>query len=114
MDYGTALIVSAAVAAAIMAGGIADVLRLGRARFAAGGRRQRDWILLIILIGPFAVLLYAAAVRPQVAHPERYVDDGAADAVDAALPAPETRAQETRAREPSARRHDGAALAGRP
>ena len=98
MDYGTALIISAAVAAVIMLGGIADVLRLGRARFAAAGRRQRDWILLIILIGPLGVLLYAAAVRPQVVHPERYADD-AADALDDTS---------------SARQQGGAAVAGRP
>ena len=108
MDYGTALIISAAVAAAIMLGGIADILRLGRARFAAAGRRQRDWILLIILIGPFAVLLYAAAVRPQVVHPERYTDEPA-DAPGSA-PSP----QASRAQESAARQHGGAAVAGRP
>ncbi len=71
------LIIVVAVAAVIMILGIADVLRLGRQRFSAAGRRRMDWILLIIFIGPPAVLLYAAAVRPQVAHPERYGDDTA-------------------------------------
>ena len=112
MDYGTALIVSAAVAAAIMLCGIADVLRLGRARFAAADRRQRDWILLIVLIGPFAVLLYAAAVRPQVAHPERYADDPADIPADA--PGNASRAQQAGSDGASARPHEGTALAGRP
>lgn len=71
------LIIAAAAAAAIMLGGIADVLRLGRGRFVAAGRRRLDWILLFIFIGPFAVVLYAAAVRPQLLHPERYADNPA-------------------------------------
>ena len=75
MDLGTLLIVSSAVAAAIMAAGIVDVIRLGRERFAAVGKRRCNWVLLIIYTGPLGVLLYAAAVRPQVVHPERYVDD---------------------------------------
>lgn len=83
MGLGTVLIISAAVAAAIMLVGIADVLRLGRRRFAAAGRRRTDWILLFIFIGPFAVVLYAAAVRPQVLHPERYSGDAADTPADA-------------------------------
>ena len=71
------LIISAVVAAVIMLLGIADVLRLGRERFLAAGRRRADWILLIIFVGPPAVLLYAAAVRPQLVHPDRYADDPA-------------------------------------
>ena len=69
------LIVAAAVAALIMAGGIVDILRLGRGRFEAAGKRRWHWVLLIIYSGPLGVLLYAAAVRPQLVHPERYVDD---------------------------------------
>lgn len=68
------LIVAVALAALIMAGGIVDVLRLGRGRFAAAGKRRWHWVLLIIYSGPLGVLLYAAAIRPQVAHPERYAD----------------------------------------
>jgi len=71
------LIVAAAVAALIMAGGIVDILRLGRGRFAAAGKHRWRWILLIIYSGPLGVLLYAAAVRPQIVHPERYVEDPA-------------------------------------
>lgn len=69
------LIVAAALAALIMSGGIVDIGRLGRARFEALGKRRWHWVLLIILFGPFAVLLYAGAVRPQVMHPERYVEE---------------------------------------
>lgn len=79
------LIVAAALAALIMAGGIVDIGRLGRDRFEALGKRRWHWVLLIILFGPFAVLLYAGAVRPQVMHPERYADesfDGPADGAD--------------------------------
>lgn len=75
MDVGTLLIYSTAVAVAIMAGGIVDVLRLGSERFAAVGKRRRHWVLLIILFGPLAVLLYAGAVRPQLMHPERYAEE---------------------------------------
>lgn len=57
-----------------MLAGIADVVRLGRARFAAVNRRRSDWILLMVLFGPLAVVLYLAAVRPQVVHPDRYRD----------------------------------------
>lgn len=69
------LIAAAAVAALIMAGGIVDILRLGRDRFRLAGKRRWHWVLLIVYSGPLGVLLYAAAVRPQVTHPERYADD---------------------------------------
>ena len=75
MDLGTLLIVSSVVAAAIMVVGIADVIRLGSERFATVGKRRYHWVLLIIYAGPLGVLLYAAAVRPQVVHPERYAHD---------------------------------------
>ena len=75
MDLGTLLIVASAVAATIMAVGIADVIRLGSERFATVGKRRYHWVLLIIYAGPLGVLLYAAAVRPQVVHPERYAHD---------------------------------------
>ena len=70
------LIVAAALAALIMAGGIVDILRQGGDRFERAGKRRWHWVLLIIYRGPLGVLLYAAAVRPQVAHPERYADEG--------------------------------------
>ncbi|WP_419920450.1 hypothetical protein [Candidatus Poriferisodalis sp.] len=97
MSLGLGQVIAAAAAALIMALGIADVTRIGRQRFAAAKRRRTNWILLIVFFGPLAVLLYAAAVRPQVLHPERYVDDD--DAADDQTPA--------------RRRHpDGASLAG--
>jgi len=68
------LIVAVALAALIMAGGIVDVLRLGRDRFVAAGKRRWHWVLLIVYSGPLGVLLYAAAVRPQVTRPERYAE----------------------------------------
>ncbi len=68
------LIVAAVMAALIMAGGIVDVLRLGRDRFELAGKRRWHWVLLIIYSGPLGVLLYAAAVRPQVIHPEHYAE----------------------------------------
>jgi hypothetical protein len=76
VDFGTVLIVAAALAALIMAGGIVDILWRGRDRFEQVGKRRWHWVLLIIYSGPLGVLLYAAAVRPQIAHPERYVDEG--------------------------------------
>ncbi|MDE0133687.1 MAG: hypothetical protein OXH86_04805 [Acidimicrobiaceae bacterium] len=74
MDFGAVLIVAVALAALIMAGGIVDVLRLGRDRFVAAGKRRWHWVLLIVYSGPLGVLLYAAAVRPQVTRPERYAE----------------------------------------
>ncbi len=68
------LIVAAALAALIMAVGIVDILRLGRERFNAVNKRRWHWIGLILYSGPLGVLLYVAAVRPQVLHPERYTD----------------------------------------
>ena len=68
------LIVAAVVAALIMAGGIIDVLRLGRDRFELAGKRRWHWVAVIIYSGPLGVLLYAAAARPQVIHPERYAE----------------------------------------
>ena len=84
MTYGTLLIIAAAVAVAIMTVGIVDVIRLGRERFAAAGKRRWHWVLLIIYSGPLGVLLYAAAARPQVAHPERYADDNTDAVADGA------------------------------
>ncbi len=85
VELGTLLVVVSALAAAVMAVGIVDVLRLGPERFAAIGKRRYHWVLLIVYAGPLGVLLYAAAVRPQVVHPERYADDAdAAAAIDAA------------------------------
>lgn len=63
-----------ALAALIMVGGIVDVLRLGRDRFVSAGKRRWHWVLLIVYSGPLGVLLYAAAVRPQVTRPERYAE----------------------------------------
>ena len=54
--------------------GILDVLRLGRHRFRAADKQRWHWVLLILYSGPLGVLLYAAAVRPQVVHPERYAE----------------------------------------
>lgn len=69
------LISATGAAAAIMVVGTVDVIRLGGERFAAVGKRRHHWVLLIILFGPLAVLLYAGAVRPQLMHPERYADE---------------------------------------
>ncbi|WP_419841583.1 hypothetical protein [Candidatus Poriferisodalis sp.] len=74
MGIGTVLVVACASAALIMAAGIIDILRLGRERFGAAGKRRWHWILLIVYSGPLGVLLYAAAVRPQVRWPHRYAD----------------------------------------
>ncbi|HCB34298.1 MAG TPA: hypothetical protein DEP66_03335 [Acidimicrobiaceae bacterium] len=61
-----------AIAAALTVFGIASVLRAGAGRFEQAGCRRRNWILLMLVIGPLAVLLYFATVRNQVFHPERY------------------------------------------
>lgn len=79
--------VAIAVAMVIIVAAQIDVLRLGGAAFAAAGRSRWAWMLLFVGIGPPAVLLYVATVRPHVAHPERFADDVPdADAPDADVP----------------------------
>lgn len=68
-------LIALGVALLVMLAGIADVARIDRELFTATGRKRWHWLLLIICFGPLAVLLYAAAVRPQVLHPERYADE---------------------------------------
>ncbi len=81
MVAGTALWVLCAIAVAISIAGIVAVLSVGAERFAHAGYRRRNWVLLIMLIGPMAVLFYFATVRHHVLHPERYrTVDGVAPA----------------------------------
>ncbi len=81
MVAGTALWVLISIAAVISIAGIVAVLSVGAERFAQAGYRRRNWILLIVLIGPLAVLFYFATVRHHVLHPERYRSvDGVAPA----------------------------------
>ena len=77
LEVSPAEAIAVAVALAIMLAGLVDVARIGAERFAAAGRQRWRWIALIVMFGPLAVLLYAAAVRPAVLHPERYADDTA-------------------------------------
>lgn len=68
-------------AAVISLAGIAAVLSVDADRFTQAGHHRRNWVLLMVLIGPMAVLFYFATVRHQVLHPERYINtDGVAPA----------------------------------
>ncbi len=90
-EWSSVATVAIGVAVATIVVAVIDALRLGRAAFSAAGRSQVAWLLMFAVIGPFAVLLYAAAVRPQVAHPERFVDDVFDDVfADGALAEPGT------------------------
>jgi len=47
--------------------------------WSAAGKKRRNWVILMLLFGPLAVLLFFGTLRPQLRHPERYeVVDGVA------------------------------------
>ncbi len=81
MIAGTALWIAIVIAASISAWGIASVLRISADQFTAAGYRRRNWVLLMLLVGPMAVLFFFATVRYHVLYPERYrTVDGVAPA----------------------------------
>lgn len=82
-EWSPLVTVAIGVAMVFIVVGWIDVLLLGRAAFVGAGRSRAAWMLLMLCFGPLAVLLYFAAVRPPVAHPERYADDVFADDVPA-------------------------------
>jgi hypothetical protein len=69
--------ISLIVAVGIMLFGIWSVLRIDGATWAAAERRRSNWILMMLLFGPLAVLLFYGSVRQYLLYPERFeVVDG--------------------------------------
>ncbi len=81
MRSGPLIWVSLAVAALIVLWGIGSVFAIGRSRWQEHGRRQINWVLMMLLFGPLAVLLFYGTVRQHLLWPERYENiDGVAPA----------------------------------
>ncbi|HAF68871.1 MAG TPA: hypothetical protein DCX77_10390 [Acidimicrobiaceae bacterium] len=81
MRSGPLVWVSLVVAALIVLWGIASVFVIPRARWQELERRQSNWVLMMFLFGPLAVLLFYGTVRQHLLWPERYENvDGVAPA----------------------------------
>ena len=60
--------------------GIVSVLVIAKSRWEQQQRRRTNWILMMLLFGPLAVLLFYGTVRQQLLRPERYeMIDGVAE-----------------------------------
>jgi hypothetical protein len=73
--------VSLVIASLVVLWGIASVFAIAKSRWDDQERRRRNWILMMLLFGPLAVLLFYGTVRQQLLRPERYeMVDGVAEA----------------------------------
>ncbi|GEM_PF-338965 len=73
--------VSLIAAALIVLWGIASVFAVPAASWQERQRRRSNWILMMLLFGPLAVLLFFGTVRQQLLWPKRYESvDGVAEA----------------------------------
>ena len=81
MRSGPVVWISLVVAAVVVLYGIASVFAVPRSAWTELSRRRSNWIWLMLLFGPLAVLLFLGTVRQHLVHPERYeVIDGVAEA----------------------------------
>ena len=81
MRSGPLVWVSAVVAALIVLWGIASVFAVPLTTWREHGRRRSSWVLMMLLFGPLAVLLFYGTVRQHLLWPERYESiDGVAEA----------------------------------
>ncbi|MFL3021424.1 MAG: hypothetical protein ACJZ6C_08680 [Candidatus Poriferisodalaceae bacterium] len=81
MRSGPLVWVSIIVAAIIVLWGIASVFAVPLTTWREHGRRRSSWILMMLLFGPLAVLLFYGTVRQHLLWPERYESiDGVAEA----------------------------------
>ncbi len=81
MRSGTGVWISLIVAAIVVVYGISSVFVVPKSAWAELNRRRRNWVLLILLFGPLAVLLFYGTVRQHLMYPERYkIIDGVAEA----------------------------------
>jgi len=69
------------ISAVIIVYGIVSILSLSGDQWEAAGRKRRNWIVMMCLFGPFAVLLFFGTARQQILDPERFL------AVDGVAPA---------------------------
>ena len=58
------------------------LLRIEADRWAEQGRRRSNWIIMMIVFGPLAVLLFFGSVRQFLLYPERYEEIDGVAAVD--------------------------------
>jgi hypothetical protein len=73
--------VSVVIAALIVLWGIASVFAVPLTTWREHGRRRSSWVLMMLLFGPLAVLLFYGTVRQHLLWPERYESiDGVAEA----------------------------------
>lgn len=81
MRSGPVVWISVVVAAVVVLYGIASVLAVPRSAWTERSRRRSNWIWMMLLFGPLAVLLFFGTVRQHLMHPKRYeVIDGVAEA----------------------------------
>ncbi|MGYP001368068228 len=81
MRSGPLVWVSVVVAALIVLWGIASVFAVPLTTWREHGRRRSSWVLMMLLFGPLAVLLFYGTVRQHLLWPERYESiDGVAEA----------------------------------
>jgi hypothetical protein len=69
------------ISAVVLVYGLVSVFSLSADQWEAAGRKRRNWIVMMCLFGPLAVLLFFGTVRQQIVDPERFV------AVDGVAPA---------------------------
>ena len=81
MRSGPLVWVSVVIAALIVLWGIASVFAVPLTTWREHGRRRSSWVLMMLLLGPLAVLLFYGTVRQHLLWPERYESiDGVAEA----------------------------------
>ena len=80
MRSGPIVWVSLILASLVVMWGIVSVLVIAKSRWEQQQRRRTNWILMMLLFGPLAVLLFYGTVRQQLLRPERYeMIDGVAE-----------------------------------
>ena len=80
MRSGPLVWVSVVIAALIVLWGIASVFAVPLTTWREHGRRRSSWVLMMLLFGPLAVLLFYGTVRQHLLWPERYESiDGVAE-----------------------------------
>ena len=79
MRSGPVVVILLIVATVIVICGIISVLAIPGPTWSQLDRRRSNWILMMLLFGPLAVLLFFGTVRQHLIYPERYKNvDGVA------------------------------------
>ena len=80
MRSGPIVWVSLILASLVVIWGIVSVLVIAKSRWEQQQRRRTNWILMMLLFGPLAELLFYGTGRQQLLRPERYeMIDGVAE-----------------------------------